>query len=430
MKSNNKIAVYTALVVLVSVLLASCGTPTPTPATVGSTGPLTLVASLTPDPTNYGTCDGHITTIRVTATGPASIIASMIISGPLYWTNPDGSHAGGAVDGFMTTFTRQADGSFLYTYDWSTGTGLSAPLVLWFQGTATDSTGATLATANLVSVSLNPCPGITSLSPLVHFPITLVAPSPHLTVNAILSPDPVYDGAGCTPHVADARVTLSGTFTSLVNNFDSGLGWTLPDGTPPAGANGVPLTLALQPDGSYTASYDFGLHPVGITTPYILTFVTTAVDSTGVALNKQAVVVQFLPCPGPVLPNINFPYHLARLEFDCLSLTSTLMIFTFDQSVSGSYHAMIGNQTWPCQLDAKNNMRLICTGPGLDQNVKAQVSLFDVLKPQTVLTQDTTTPICQLPTACPLTDGYCQTKYSSKAYQACPKTCTCEITCP
>jgi hypothetical protein len=428
MTSHNKIAVYAAMVIIVSFLLDSCGTPTPTLGVVGSTGPLTITATLSPDPTNYGACDNHITTIRVTATGPASTLASLVMGGILSWTNPDGSQPDMIVTGFSPMFTRQADGSFLYTYDWSYGVGVTTPLTLLFEGIAYDSAETELTRAPIVSVALNPCPGIAVIAPQIPLAVTLVAPSPHLTVNATLSPDPVYYEGSCDPHVSNVRVTLSGTLASLVSTFDSSLSWTLPDGTPPASANGVPVALALQPDGSYTGSYDWGVHPPGLTGPYFLNFMVIPVDSSGLAFDKQVVVTQFLPCPGPAFPMLP-PFHLVKFEFDCLSLNSTVMIFTFDQALTGSFQGQIGNQNWPCQVDAKNTKILICSGPGVDQNVKAQVSLMDLLRSQTVLTKDTTTPTCQLPTACPLTDGYCQTKYT-KDYHACPTTCTCAITCP
>jgi hypothetical protein len=238
-------------------------------------------------------------------------------------------------------------------------------------------------------------------------------------------PEPVYYQAGCDPHVSNVRVTLSGIFASTVSSFDSGLAWTLPDGSFPPGVNGVPLSLTLQSDGSYTGSYDWGVHPPGLSGPYILNFSATALDSSGNALNKQVVTANFLPCPG--LSGPSFPYHLTNFEFDCLSLKSSVMIFTFDQSISGNYQGKMGNQTWQCLLDQNNNHRLICTGAGVTQDIKAQVSLSDLQNPQITLTQDTTTPTCVIATpsnaACTIAEENACTSIKKTID---PLTCTCK----
>lgn len=86
-----------------------------------------------------------------------------------------------------------------------------------------------------------------------------------------------------------------------------------------------------------------------------------------------------------------------KIRFDCVNPKLTVMTFSFTQPVKGDYVVYIGDRIWNCakQLNVENV--LICPGPWIKENVKTQITLYDMNKHDEILITELTSPICDIP---------------------------------
>ncbi len=117
---------------------------------------------------------------------------------------------------------------------------------------------------------------------------------------------------------------------------------------------------------------------------------------------------------------------LRNLWVGCITIKTQFAFLDFDQAISGNYEVHIKNETWPCYSESNTPNRLICSGPGVEGGIFANLELWGREINQMILTQQVTTPNCQeeiKPTTCPTPNKPCPQgcNYNSQ-------TCRCEYT--
>ncbi len=133
-------------------------------------------------------------------------------------------------------------------------------------------------------------------------------------------------------------------------------------------------------------------------------------------------------CP---VPGGSTKTSLRDLWVGCITLKTQFAFLDFDQAISGNYEVHIKNETWPCYSESNNPNRLVCSGPGVEGGIFANLELWGRDVNQTILTQQVTTPNCReeiKPTACPTPAKSCPANCSFNT-----DTCRCEtkgVACP
>lgn len=88
---------------------------------------------------------------------------------------------------------------------------------------------------------------------------------------------------------------------------------------------------------------------------------------------------------------------IEKVRFDCVNPKLTVMTFSFTQPIKGSYVVYIGDRIWSCEKQLNVENVLICPGPWIKENVKTQITLYDLNKHDEILITDLTSPICDVP---------------------------------
>jgi hypothetical protein len=86
-----------------------------------------------------------------------------------------------------------------------------------------------------------------------------------------------------------------------------------------------------------------------------------------------------------------------KIHFDCVNPKLTVMTFSFTQPIKGTFVVYIGDRIWSCEKQLNVENVLICPGPWIKENVKTQVTLYDMNKHDEILITELISPICDTP---------------------------------